>query len=94
MDDLECQCGNPCWEDSHNGDPVCTNCNTGPRQEGRTHRSVHIARKDYYPGIKAGDKYCRAVTFGHYPGGAFTLSVRKTRLEKGPGWAVEDVMES
>jgi hypothetical protein len=94
MDSLEsCQCGKCNWEDTHAG-PRCCDCDTGPREEGRKHRRVHVARKSHEPGIRPGDKYQRIVCFAHYPGGAFTLSVRKHRLEKGPNWVAAEVMES
>lgn len=94
MDSLEpCQCGKCNWEDEFGG-PRCCDCDTGPRTDGRTHRKTHVARKHHQGGIRPGDKYERIVHFGHYPGGAFTLTVRRRLLEKGPAWAVDEVMES
>jgi hypothetical protein len=96
MDDVgECQCGQCNWRTGYGSDtPRCRDCGTGPYVEGRSHRSVHVARKQHGGGILPGDRYCRTVQFGHYPEGAFTLRVSKSRLEKGPMWVVKEVMES
>lgn len=93
MDDLECQCGKNNW-DGYDENPTCSSCGTGPHQDGHVHRKTHIARKYHHGGIKPGDKYMRIVQFGYFPNGAFTLSVRKQLLEKGPAWAVDEVMDS
>lgn len=85
LDGLRCQCGKDNWEDVCDG-YECRDCGTGPHEDGGTHITVHIARKAHGINIRPGDKYRRCVDFGHYPGGAFTLKVRKVRLEKGPAW--------
>jgi len=97
MDDLECQCGLGRWDGHENS--RCNNCGTGHRVDGRRHSSEHVARKYHSakPGqeqIRPGDKYRRTVQFAHYPNGAFTLSVTKHLLEKGPHWPVAEVMEN
>lgn len=92
MDDLECQCGKGHWDGDDS--PRCSSCGSGPREEGRSHSAVHVARKHHRGGIKPGDKYRRTVHFGYYPDGAFTLRVSRKLLEKGPLWAVDEVMES
>jgi hypothetical protein len=88
----DCQCGQRQWDGDE--DPRCGSCGTGPYQEGRTHQSIHVARKYHARSIRPGDKYRRVVQFGYFPDGAFTLTVRKYLLEKGPLWAVDEVMES
>lgn len=93
MDNLECQCGKGNWDGDE--EPHCTACGTGSYQRGRTHRTKHIARKVHgNNGILPGDTYERIVTFGYYPGGAFTLSVTKKLLVKGPNWIAYEVMAS
>jgi hypothetical protein len=97
MDSLECQCGKGNWD--RDEEPRCTSCGTGSYQRGRVHRTKHRARKAYYgvnhsQDILSGDLYERIVTFGHYPGGAFTLSVIRRMLEKGPNWVAKEVMDS
>lgn len=95
---LECQCGNANWDGDDNG-VTCNDCNTGPYEERRKHISEHVARKEHHCRmsrqlIRPGDKYRKVVQFGYYPGGAFTLTVRKVRLEKGPNWDIAEMMES
>jgi len=93
MDDLECQCGKAVWEgdDDH---LRCTECHTGPRVEGNMKSATHCARKAHGTHIRPGDKYIRTVTFGYFPDGARTLSIQKQRIEKGPLWAVAEIIES
>lgn len=75
----KCQCGQNAWDDCN--DPRCLKCGTGPYAEGRTLSKVHVARREHH-GFKPGDTYRRSVTFGHYPGGAFTLQVRRSLIER------------
>jgi hypothetical protein len=91
LDKLECQCGRGSWD--KDDPPCCKDCRTGDYVRGRTHKIKHRARKAY-DGILPGDLYERSVTFGYYPGGAFTLKVSRKLLEKGPNWVAKDVMES
>lgn len=98
LDNLECMCGKGNWD--HDETPTCQSCNTGSYVQGRTHRRKHVARKTYhyYNGgtqlILPGDVYERIVTFGYYPGGAFTLKVERRLISKGHNWIVYDVMDS
>ncbi len=92
MDDLECQCGKGEWDGDES--PRCGSCGTGPHEDGRSHGRDHVARKAHPGGIRAGDKYRRTVHFGYFPEGAFTLKVTRRLIEKGPEWAIEEVMES
>lgn len=97
-DNLMCQCGCREWERGANDELFCNWCHTGPFQEGKSHRSVHVARKThstkYGEPILPGDKYARIVTFGYYPGGAFSMKIINHIINKGPAWAVVEVMES
>ena len=98
MDSLECQCGKGNWDGDE--EPYCTACGTGSYVRGQTHRTKQIARKTYrnhvkpFGAILPGDTYERIVCFGHYPGGAFTLSVTKKLIVKGPNWIAYEVMDS
>ena len=100
MDNLECQCGKGNWVDDP---PYCKDCGTEDYVKGRTFKTKHRARKIHVIGnninnvscdVLPGDLYERSVTFGYYPGGAFTLKVTKRRLEKGPNWIAHEVMTS
>jgi len=86
LDKLECQCGQNMWD--RDEVPTCRSCGTHPYEEGRTHVSIQVAKKDHGRSIKRGDQYRRVVSFGHFPGGAFTLRVAKVRLQKGPAWTI------
>jgi len=91
-----CQCGNEAWGRGGWADdpPVCRDCDTGPYEPGSRHEKIHVARKSHGTYLRAGDKYRRIVQFGHFPGGAFTLYVRKVLIDKGPLWGLAEVMES
>lgn len=91
-----CQCGECNWQAHPYSDDYfhCLHCGTGPKQYGRTHKSVHVARKFHGISVKPGDTYQRVVQFAHFPGGAYTLEVRKYLVKKGPLWTVADIMNS
>lgn len=81
-DSLEpCQCGRCNW-DGDRDFPRCRDCSTGPYVSGRVHVTKHTARKAHGHNIRPGDRYRRVVSFGHYPGGAFTLNIRKSLVER------------
>lgn len=82
----DCLCGNREWGDSDpEYHPRCGKCGTGPYKQGRTHTTLHVARKEHNNGgIKPGDYYRRQVAFGHYPDGPFTLKVNKVKVKLDP----------
>jgi len=90
MDDLECQCGACSWDNYSAEEPTCSKCGTRPYVEGRTQITEHTARKEHGQDIHPGDRYRKIVTFGYFPGGARSMSVRKVRLSKGAAWDNEE----
>lgn len=90
-----CACGECDWDRRYSWqgpseDDRCRKCGSGRFVEGRTHSKTHTARK-HFEGhgsseVRPGDRYRRTVTFGHFPDGPFTLTVTRTRIEKGPAW--------
>jgi len=85
LDDIEpCQCGHCRWNGAD--DIRCARCGTGPHVDGPVRTTIHTARIHHVSTtraglIKPGDRYKRTVAMGHYPDGAFTMTVTKVRVD-------------
>jgi len=72
-------------------EPECPECGMGHTHDTLYQSRVHVARKTHNAGtdreIRPGDTYRRSVWGGYYEEGPRWMTIRKTRLEKGPAWA-------
>ena len=81
-EDLDCECGAGDWEGDSLDDLTCRDCGTGPHEELRTIRTVHVARKDHADGrILKGQRYTKVMNIGFYPNGRMTRHFTKRLLE-------------